>query len=139
MAKSITSACARAVVCPTKRSLFFSCVLVRKNSGFVSVKTSPRVDAITAVRNQSTCQSSFTLESRLGPVDVPDVSLPNYIWKDFEEWSDKPAVVSKQRQLSCDWSVAASVAMVTTLSSQPADQQYYMLGATNHSTVLLIL
>lgn len=102
MAKSITSACARAVVCPSKRSLFFSCVLVRKNSSFVSVEVprrKARVDvgaATTTVRNQSTCQSSFILESALGPVDVPNTTLPNYIWRDFEEWSDKPAVVSKQ-------------------------------------------
>lgn len=102
MAKSITSACARAVVCPSKRSLFFSCVLVRKSSSFVSVEVSrrkARVDAgaaTTTVRNQSTCQSSYILESPLGPVDVPNITLPNYIWRDFEEWSDKPAVVSKQ-------------------------------------------
>lgn len=102
MAKSITSACARAVVCPSKRSLFFSCVLVRRNSSFVSVEVprrKARVDvgvAATTVRNQSTCQSSFILESALGPVDVPNTTLPNYIWRDFEEWSDKPAVVSKQ-------------------------------------------
>lgn len=110
MAKSITSACARAVVCPSKRSLFFSCVLVRRNSSFVSVEVprrKARVDAgvaATTVRNQSTCQSSFILESALGPVDVPNTTLPNYIWRDFEEWSDKPAVVSKNSQISCDWS-----------------------------------
>ncbi|KAG8309487.1 hypothetical protein J6590_084381 [Homalodisca vitripennis] len=53
--------------------------------------------SVSTVRYESSGPTEYIVESPLGPVNVPDMSLPAYIWKDFEEWSDKPAVVSKHR------------------------------------------
>lgn len=104
MARSITTACTQAF-CSGKPFLLSRGIVVRKNSNAASVKTVLKQTRVFAgakshpfapsCRNQSTCSSSFILESPLGPVDVPDQTLPQYIWKDFEDWADKPAVVSK--------------------------------------------
>lgn len=38
--------------------------------------------------------SSYIQESPFGSVDVPNVSLPNFIFKDIGQWTDKPMIVS---------------------------------------------
>lgn len=98
MAKSITSV--SKVVCSAK-PLFPKSVLFRKCSNFSSIKavlSHSRVVAagakcLSGVRYLSS-SSDLILNSPLGPVDIPDVTLPAYVWRDFEEYSDKPAIVS---------------------------------------------
>ncbi|XP_046664732.1 4-coumarate--CoA ligase-like [Homalodisca vitripennis] len=100
MAKCITSVWA--VVFSGKQSFLTKSICARKCSSGVSVKTvlnGTRLlsgvkhrSSVSTVRYESSGPTEYIVESPLGPVNVPDMSLPAYIWKDFEEWSDKPAV-----------------------------------------------
>lgn len=39
-------------------------------------------------------KNEYIVESPFGDVDIPNLTLPQAIWKDLEDWSDKPVVVS---------------------------------------------
>lgn len=37
----------------------------------------------------------YVIESPFGDVEIPNLTLPQMVWRDLEEWSDKPLIVSK--------------------------------------------
>lgn len=44
------------------------------------------------VKHQSKVAAPGILESLYGDVEVPNMTLPQYIWKNFQEWADKPLI-----------------------------------------------
>uniref|UniRef100_A0A1B6DDZ7 Luciferin 4-monooxygenase n=1 Tax=Clastoptera arizonana TaxID=38151 RepID=A0A1B6DDZ7_9HEMI len=44
------------------------------------------------ISSEQQCKDTHILESPLGPVKIPQMTLPQYIWKNFEEYSGKPAI-----------------------------------------------
>lgn len=44
------------------------------------------------VRLSSSDTSSFIQESPFGPVDIPNLPLPQYLFKDSDQWLDKPMI-----------------------------------------------
>ena len=50
---------------------------------------SPRVNQM-----RTKITDAGTIESPFPPVVIPELSIPEYIWKNVEQWEDKPCVVS---------------------------------------------
>lgn len=64
----------------------------------LSVKSEYKSDKkvyIKNVRHFGKKQIPGVVKSPLGKVNVPMVSLPQYVWKNWEKFEDEPAAVSK--------------------------------------------
>lgn len=53
-----------------------------------------RYVAVRMFASSSPTTGSIILESPFGPVNTVDLTLPDYIWKNVENWEDKPMIVS---------------------------------------------
>lgn len=99
MARSISSVCA--FVCSGKSSLFPTSALARKSSSLSSAMGRSRAYGYGKLQKSLSTSSSLVLESPLGPVDFPSISLTDHVFRDFEEFADRPAIVSDSVSISC--------------------------------------
>lgn len=44
-------------------------------------------------------KNSIILESLYGPVEIPQLNLPQFIWRNVDKWADKPMAVSVTQTL----------------------------------------